>query len=114
MRSQLEEGTAGERPDRQRIAIRLALVVTIALVCLAGVALGRDSIDPLASLRDVFEELSRSHPAIFFGVMSVACVFPIPVSLFYVASAPLFGTAASLGWISIALVVNMTIAHTAD
>jgi uncharacterized membrane protein YdjX (TVP38/TMEM64 family) len=113
MRSQLEEGVSGARPDRRRITIRMALAGTIVLVCVGSVALGRDPASPLALLRGVFEELSRSHPAVFFGVMSVVCVFPVPVSLFYVASAALFGTAASLGWISVALVINMTIAHSA-
>jgi uncharacterized membrane protein YdjX (TVP38/TMEM64 family) len=58
-----------------------------------------------------FATLQQAPPILYFGAMAIACLFPIPISAFYVAAGPLYGTLPSLGWIAIALAINMSISH---
>jgi uncharacterized membrane protein YdjX (TVP38/TMEM64 family) len=54
----------------------------------------------------------RSAPApVFFAVMSVALLAPIPASLLYVTAGPLYGVVTSLLWIAPALAINALLVH---
>jgi len=57
--------------------------------------------------------LEAAPPWIFFSVMALACLLPIPISAFYMAAGPVYGVGASLAWISVALAINIWLAHLA-
>ncbi|MCP4908720.1 MAG: TVP38/TMEM64 family protein [bacterium] len=96
---------------RLQIAGIVGLVLGSVMLAIATLELGPTEI--LARLETTFHLLEQSPPLIFFGVMALVCVFPIPISLFYMTAAPLFGTVPSLAWIAVAIVFNMVIAHLA-
>lgn len=59
-----------------------------------------------------FEVLGTLPPFAFFGAMAVLCVFPVPVSAFYVAGTAIYGPGTALAWISGALAVNIWLGQT--
>ncbi len=86
---------------RLQIAGIVGLVLGSVMLAIATLELGPTEI--LARLETTFHLLEQSPPLIFFGVMALVCVFPIPISLFYMTAAPLFGTVPSLAWIAVAI-----------
>lgn len=59
----------------------------------------------------VFALLQEAPPIFYFGAMAIVCLLPIPISAFYVASGPLYGTTTALAWIAVALAINISISH---
>jgi uncharacterized membrane protein YdjX (TVP38/TMEM64 family) len=105
---------------RPRNGRPLALPVGLGFACL-GILLAaglpvlvlNDSLWQVVTgtLRTGFEGLQQAPPLLFFGVMAIACIFPIPISAFYIASGPLYGVLPALLWIAPALALNMGLSH---
>jgi uncharacterized membrane protein YdjX (TVP38/TMEM64 family) len=56
-------------------------------------------------------QLQAAPPFVYFGVVSLLTLLPVPVSLFYIAAGPLYGVATSILWIIPATIVNNLIVH---
>jgi uncharacterized membrane protein YdjX (TVP38/TMEM64 family) len=98
---------------RQRLI--LAGVVLAGLCALAVPVLSRGEIfsvlDPVGMLETGWAWVRGSHPMLFFMTLSVATLFPIPISVFYVAAGPLYGVGPALRGSFFAVAANMTLAH---
>jgi len=55
--------------------------------------------------------LQTMPPLVYFVVMALLCILPVPISPFYVAAGPLFGFGQSLLWIGGAVALNQLLAH---
>ena len=62
--------------------------------------------------RRFWQLLQTMPPWIFFLAMALICVLPVPISPFYLAAGPLYGTTTSLLWIAVAVALNQLIAYT--
>lgn len=97
----------------QRQDHRLILVVLLALgsVALIGIVaiLRLDDLQPRAL--EMWAQFKTLPPALYFAVMALVCVFPIPISPFYIAAGPLFGLTTSMIWVAPAVVLNQLVAY---
>ncbi|MFO0688470.1 MAG: hypothetical protein U0900_07170 [Myxococcota bacterium] len=104
--------------DRWRIALRrLALPFGLLFaLALALPALAADTSSSLAEAgelaRSAFARLGTLPPFVFFGVMALVCVLPVPVSAFYVGGAAIYGPQTTLAWVALALAVNIWLGQT--
>lgn len=102
--------------QESRFSPRLVLLVLGVGAAIAGLLgfwflreIGLDT--ALGWVEAAWEQLQSAPPIVFFGVMAVLTVFPVPLSPFYIVAGPLFGVLPSLLWIPPAIVVNNLIAH---
>ena len=58
-----------------------------------------------------WSSLTAAPAPIYFGVMSIALLAPVPASLFYLTAGPLYGIGESLLWIAPALAFNTLLVH---
>lgn len=66
----------------------------------------------LAWIEDAWA-LVRKMPAwAYFLSMAAICILPVPISPFYLAAGPLYGTGPSLVWIGFAVALNQIVAYT--
>ena len=80
----------------------------LAMLLLLGVH-GADTM--LGWAEDVWARLQTMPAWIYFLSMAVICIFPVPISPFYLAAGPLYGISTSLLWISIAVALNQLAAY---
>ena len=95
------------RPPRWHAA--LALVGTVAVGLGLVAALGLDEVLVLAERFWAWLQLAPAP--VFFGVMAVALMAPVPATVFYFTAGPIYGVTASLLWIVPVLVVNSLLVH---
>ncbi len=92
--------------SRATIAIGLAGIVGLGTLLLLG---------DLESARVVVEaawsQLKSAPAPIYFGIMSVLLLAPVPASAFYLAAGPLYGIWPSVIWIVPALGINALLVH---
>lgn len=55
--------------------------------------------------------LEAAPPLVFFGSMSLLCLLPIPITLFYVSAGPIYGVVPALLWILPAVALNQFLGH---
>lgn len=67
--------------------------------------------ETLALAGRVWAWLQRAPAPVFFGVMAVALMAPVPATVFYFTAGPIYGVTASLLWIVPVLVVNSLLVH---
>jgi uncharacterized membrane protein YdjX (TVP38/TMEM64 family) len=67
--------------------------------------------EAVSMLERSWDWVRGSHPVLFFSVLSIATLFPIPISAFYVAAGPLYGIGPALLGSLVAVAANMTLAH---
>ena len=108
------------RPAHAR-SVFVGLVVL--LVCVSGGAasavaevaeVATTSDAPAGFFVGVLAALDGAPPLLFFGVMALAILLPIPASLFYVAAGSIYGIPASIAWTVPALVINTLLVHVAS
>jgi len=99
-----------DRPTRTT-ASPLLVAGSIGLVALAlGAALlAPESIT--ASARLAWSSLQSAPAPIYFAVMSIALLAPVPASVLYLTAGPLYGILPSLLWIAPALAINALLVH---
>lgn len=112
-RSLVRNGTALARAVAPSAATALAFGVASlfgapALAAQPGSALA----DAGELARSSFALLGQLPPFVFFGVMAIVCVLPIPVSAFYVAGAAIYGPQTTLACVSLALAFNIVLGQT--
>lgn len=57
-------------------------------------------------------DVLRAAPApVYFGVLALALVGPVPISLFYVSAGPIYGIGPALAWIAPTLALNALLVH---
>lgn len=89
-------------------------LATAGLVAFAGVAILVGSPwDPAGFLRTAFSGLQAAPAPLFFGVMAIACLFPVPVSPFYLTAGSLYGSETALAGSAVALAASMALSHVA-
>ncbi len=93
---------------RRNRGLFLGLTSMTAATLLLGIWMPREALDLLLVL---WQSLLAAPAPVFFGVMSVALVFPVPISAFYVAAGPIFGILPALAWIAPSLVLNALLVH---
>lgn len=104
----------GERkipePAIRRPWTRLSLLLATLLV---GFALyrwiGPDTVRE--SLAASWHWLEAAPPLVFFGSMSLLCLLPVPITLFYVSAGPIYGIVPALLWILPAVALNQFLGH---
>jgi len=106
MSPEIPEAPHSFRDSRAAFA---AGVLLILLISAAVVSIGWPTL--LAWVSTAFAALKQTPPALYFGTMALVCLFPIPISAFYIASGPLYGTLTALAWIAVALAFNILISH---
>jgi uncharacterized membrane protein YdjX (TVP38/TMEM64 family) len=91
----------------------LPLLVGGAVLLAAGAfLLGVDDLyDFSASVQEAWADLQKLPAPVYFTVMALACILPLPISPFYVASGPLFGFETALLWIAPAIAANQLLTH---
>ena len=67
--------------------------------------------ETLAFAERVWAWLQLAPAPVFFGVMAVALMAPVPATVFYFTAGPIYGVTASLLWIVPVLVVNSLLVH---
>jgi len=89
---------------------RLPLLLAILLV---GFGLyrwiGPDAVQRI--LATGWDWLEAAPPLVFFGSMSLLCLLPIPITLFYVSAGPIYGVVPALLWIVPAVALNQFLGH---
>ncbi len=82
------------------------------LLAAGTLLLGVDDFRDLTSLvQEAWADLQTMPAPVYFTVMALACILPVPISPFYVASGPLFGFVTALLWIAPAVAVNQLLTH---
>ena len=64
-----------------------------------------------ATMEAAWARLEQAPPLVFFSAMVLICLFPVPITLFYVSAGPLFGVVPALLWILPTLAVNQLLGH---
>lgn len=62
-------------------------------------------------LRGAWAALLAAPAPIYFGVLTVALVGPVPISVFYVTAGPIYGIGPALAWIAPTLALNALLVH---
>ena len=106
-------------PDRPRSPLemiglrrrRLLLVLSIGVILTtAGLALFDAEEIRLRGL-EAWAQLCAAPAPVYFTVLTIALLAPVPASLLYVAAGPIFGIATSLAWIVPALLLNSLLVY---
>ena len=97
-----------QRRDHRIILIVLFAIGVAALIGI-GAILRFEDWEPRAL--EMWAQFKTLPPVLFFTVMALVCVFPVPISPFYVAAGPLFGLTNSMIWIAPAIVFNQLLAY---
>ncbi len=63
------------------------------------------------SLAASWNWLEAAPPLVFFGSMSLLCLLPVPITLFYVSAGPIYGIVPALLWILPAVALNQFLGH---
>jgi uncharacterized membrane protein YdjX (TVP38/TMEM64 family) len=111
----MKEPSSETPASRWRRANWLALAA-IGLVAFGGIvfAIDRSAFEFYAiggRIEQAWMILQTMPPIVFFGAMALLCIFPIPISPFYVAAGPIYGFATAIFWIMPAIAVNQLLAH---
>lgn len=109
--------TRNRSPSCDALCARIApALVVVSSLIFAGPALAAEASPSLeaagALVRSNLALLGTPSPFVFFGVMAVVCVLPVPVSAFYVAGAAIYGSQTTLAWVGLALAINIWLAQT--
>ena len=89
-----------------------ALLGSAVLLVAGALLLGVYDFQDLSGwVQEAWAFLQRLPAPVYFTVMTLACILPVPISPFYVASGPLFGFATALFWIAPAVAVNQLLTH---
>jgi len=89
---------------------RLALLLAAALVAFVLYRwIGPETVRGL--LATGWGWLEAAPPLVFFGAMSLLCLLPVPITLFYVSAGPIFGIVPALLWILPAVALNQFLGH---
>jgi uncharacterized membrane protein YdjX (TVP38/TMEM64 family) len=101
---------------RKSTGIRFAIAgLGIGLFAIGGLGLmfGLDgALEKIISAISALWSALKAAPApIYFGIMAIALVAPVPASVFYITAGPLYGIALSLAWIAPALALNALLVH---
>ena len=102
-----------EENDRRKTATASPLLVGIAIafLVLALVAIFLAPESTLTTGRRAWTSLQSAPAPVYFAVMSVVLLAPVPASVLYVAAGPLYGVLPSLLWIAPALAINALLVH---
>ncbi len=102
-----------EEDDRRdaRTVSPLLIAVSIGFVALVLLAALLAPESTQATARRAWAGLQSAPAPVYFAVMSVALLAPIPASLLYVTAGPLYGILPSLLWIAPALAINALLVH---
>lgn len=104
--------------DRARKGSAIRIVVAIVgLVILGllgfGVAFGFSdaSNKALSAISTLWTGLKAAPAPIYFLIMAIALIAPLPISAFYITAGPIYGIGTSLLWIAPALALNALLIH---
>jgi uncharacterized membrane protein YdjX (TVP38/TMEM64 family) len=86
----------------------LALLAVVVLAAFVAVV-GPDMIQIRAV--GLWSQLKSAPAPIYFGIMALALLAPVPASIFYVTAGPIYGVVASLLWIVPTLALNFLLVH---
>ena len=62
-------------------------------------------------LRGAWAALLAAPAPVYFGVLTLALVGPVPISVFYVTAGPIYGIGPALAWIAPTLALNALLVH---
>jgi len=99
-------------PPSQEGRLRLLAGLALGGLLVAAVILflvGPDA--ALNALKAGWDLLTAAPAPVYFGVLTLVLMLPIPASLLYVTAGPIYGITASLLWIAPALAINALIVH---
>jgi uncharacterized membrane protein YdjX (TVP38/TMEM64 family) len=83
-----------------------------ALIIVLGMFFSMIDLDQALSVVDAAWTRLQSAPApIYFSIMTVAILLPVPASVFYVTAGSLYGVGPSLLWIAPTLALNALLVH---
>jgi uncharacterized membrane protein YdjX (TVP38/TMEM64 family) len=101
------------RKDSGRGGARLVLGVGLLITLGAGLGwlLMSEPEAMRAALDRIWLRLQQAPAPIYFGVVSIAILLPLPASIFYIAAGPLYGVGPSIAWIPPVLIVNTLLVH---
>ena len=118
------QDTRARRGDAFFLAALRRLALTGGLLAAAGVAwaaavdgtggsefAGADPEKTTHLLRQAWDQLLAAPAPIYFGIVAVGLVGPLPVSVFYVAAGPIFGIGPALAWFAPTLALNAVLVH---
>jgi len=111
--SEVEQGsppTSAARATRGRVQRGMFVAVALAVIALSAVAiLGFEEARTL--VEEAWSWLQRAPAPIFFAVMTLAIMAPLPATAFYVTAGPIYGVPQSLLWIALVLAANALLVH---
>ena len=83
----------------------LAVVVLAAFVAIVG----PDKIQ--TGVEGLWSQLKSAPAPVYFGIMAVVLIAPVPASIFYITAGPIYGVVPSLLWIVPTLALNFLLVH---
>lgn len=102
-----------DHDDRRTSATTSPLLVaaSIGLIALAVLValLAPESVG--ATARHAWSSLQSAPAPVYFGIMSIALLAPVPASVLYITAGPLYGILPSLLFIAPALAINALLVH---
>ena len=102
--------TSGARAPYGPLRRAMFVAVALAVIALATVAmLGAEEARTLVEQAGAW--LQRAPAPIFFAVMTLAIMAPVPATAFYVTAGPIYGVPQSLLWIALVLATNALLVH---
>lgn len=111
-------GAFAPGPDRPvarrsplRIGAALGIGLAIGLVALAALVAMVDLDSARETLRVGWLRLQAAPAPLYFAILSILLMLPVPASVLYVTAGPLYGIGPSLLWLPPALAVNTLLVH---
>lgn len=98
--------------SRRGAFVTAMFVAALLLASASSAATPSDPRTPTNALAGTLTMLGTLPPFVFFSVMAVVCVLPVPASLFYVFGAAAYGPATALAWASLGIAGNVWLGQT--